>query len=293
MARNRWFKNLLVRLAAWILLTGLLVFAGQFAAVAANGGAAPELLPLAASLIVGTGLAYWIVGRFVERRRLFELAPGRLGGLLWGLLLGVVLISVVVVVVFALGGLRFDGVAAPEGWETILFMAGFQAGIVEEILFRGILYRYVEELLGSWVAVATSALLFGFAHAMNPGATILSSVAIAIEAGILFAALYALTRNLWLLIGLHFAWNVTQGLLYDISVSGVDVHGWIRTSPTGSDLISGGDFGVEASLVTVVLLGGLAVYLLVLAQRRGLMLDPFWVRRRKALAGTPAGPASS
>ena len=62
--------------------------------------------------------------------------------------------------------------------------------------------------------------LFGALHIMNPGATWFSSVAIAVEAGILLGAAYMLTRQLWLSIGIHAAWNFTQGWVFSVPVSG-------------------------------------------------------------------------
>ena len=65
------------------------------------------------------------------------------------------------------------------------------------------LFRIVEEGLGTWWALAISALLFGAIHIANPGATLWSSAAIAIEAGLLFGLLYHVTRSLPLCMGVH------------------------------------------------------------------------------------------
>jgi hypothetical protein len=97
-----------------------------------------------------------------------------------------------------------------------------------------------------------SAALFGLLHAGAAGASIFSTVAIALEAGILLAAAFMITRRLWLPIGLHAAWNFTEGTVFGASVSGGDVRGVLSSRFEGSDLLTGGAFGPEASLVAVI-----------------------------------------
>ncbi|MHB1009468.1 MAG: hypothetical protein ACYC1E_09615 [Propionibacteriaceae bacterium] len=108
---------------------------------------------------------------------------------------------------------------------------------------------------------------------------------VALEAGLLFAALYAVTRSLWWTIGLHFAWNMVQGSVYGVSGSG-SASGWLRTQVTGPAWLTGGSFGIEASVLTVVLLTAVGVWLLVVIRRRSLAVSPNWVRRRVLRART-------
>ena len=155
-------------------------------------------------------------------------------------------------------------------------------GFMEELLFRGILFRWLEEFGGSWFALALTAALFGLGHLFNPNATALASFAIALEAGVLLGGAYMLTRNLWMAIGLHAAWNFTQGWIFDVPVSGTDQHGMVEAQLSGPELLSGGAFGLEASLIAMVLATAAGVMLVVLAVRRGELVRPWWVRRRLA-----------
>jgi membrane protease YdiL (CAAX protease family) len=155
-------------------------------------------------------------------------------------------------------------------------------GFMEELLFRGILFRWLEEFGGSWFALALTAALFGLAHLFNPNATALSSFAIALEAGVLLGGAYMLTRNLWMAIGLHASWNFTQGWIFDVPVSGTDQHGMVEAQLSGPELLSGGAFGLEASLIAMILATAAGVMLVVLAVRRGELVRPWWVRRRLA-----------
>lgn len=205
-------------------------------------------------------------------RRVHDLWRGVLGaGLLMSLIVGIVAL---------LGGYRIAGWGGGTSWAMLLFAAGVQAGFVEELVMRGIVFRFLEEFGGSWFALALSSLAFGFLHAGNDNATLLSSFAIAMEAGVLLGGAYMLTRNLWLAIGLHLGWNVVQGLVWDVPVSGYAVDGMVDATIAGSELISGGAFGVEASVVAMVLATAVGVWLVVLAARRGHIVKPWWVRRR-------------
>jgi phosphate/sulfate permease len=138
-----------------------------------------------------------------------------------------------------------------------------------------VLFRILEQSFGTSVALVASALLFGFAHGINPGATLISDVAIVIEAGLLLGVAYALTRNLWLAIGIHTGWNFTEGSVFGASVSGTQGHGSLfHSTLTGSDLLSGGAFGPEASVIAIAVCGSAALILGVLVYRRGGWLRP-------------------
>ncbi|HKR77559.1 MAG TPA: CPBP family intramembrane glutamic endopeptidase [Rhodanobacter sp.] len=222
--------------------------------------------------------AYLVLVKLIERRPLAELAPRKLlpQGLL-GLVAGTLLFSAVVGMLWLLGSYRVTGINPEVDWLPALLMVGLGAGIGEEILFRGALFRIVEEGLGTWWALAVSALFFGLAHLANPGATLWSSLAIAIEAGVLFGLLYHLSRSLPLCMGLHAAWNFCQGTVYGIPVSGMKADGWLVSTRSGPDWLSGGVFGAEASVVALALCLLCSAVLLAVARHR----HPFVPQRRR------------
>lgn len=262
----------------------------QAASVADSPWASVATIPLAL-------LWYLLLARGIERRRpVYELAPARgLRETLVGLGLGTVFMLVSAGILALIGVYRITGFNPGYSPWAMLLTAGLTAGIVEELLFRGILFRLVEDLLGTWASVGISALVFGLVHVSNPEGTWLGGIGIALEAGMLFAALYAWTRSLWLVMGLHFAWNMVQGPVLGIVVSGTAEQGdgFVRSTMTGPEWLSGGAFGIEASIVPIVLLTALAVWLLVQLGRQGLAIKPSWVRRRAQLAMLPPTPPSS
>ena len=133
----------------------------------------------------------------------------------------------------------------------MLFLA---VAVGEEIFCRGIIFRMIDERWNTRAALIVSALFFGFGHLSNDNATWWSSLAIAIEAGLLLAAAYKWSGTLWVPIGIHWAWNYVQGNVFGLAVSGINIgDGMLATSVNGPDIITGGAFGPEASIITVVL----------------------------------------
>ncbi|WP_243039135.1 CPBP family intramembrane glutamic endopeptidase [Dyella sedimenti] len=223
--------------------------------------------------------AYLVLVKAIERRPLRELAPRDAVTLVpAGLLLGALLFSAVVLVLWLAGSYHVNGTNPGADWLPGVLTAGIGAGVAEEIITRGVLFRTVEEGLGTWWALAISALFFGAAHIFNPGATLWSSLAIAIEAGVLLALLYHVTRSLWACMGLHAAWNIMQGTVYGIPVSGTEAHGWLVSSRTGPDWLSGGVFGAEASVAALAICSCGSAILLAIAIRRRSIVPPRWRR---------------
>jgi len=232
----------------------------------ANHAAAAIAMSLASALAIL--LVYWAFVRMMEHRAVRELAPSRApAGLIGGAAIGFGLFALTMAILFGLGVASFkatpgNSLLAPANMAVL-------AGIGEELLMRGVVFRILEEMFGSLVALIVSAGLFGAAHLGNPGATLTSGVAIALEAGLLLAACYMWTRSLWLAIGLHFGWNFTEGAIFGAAVSGNDFPGLYATTLHGSEQLAGGAFGAEGSVVAVGVCLVAAVTFLTLAVRRG------------------------
>jgi membrane protease YdiL (CAAX protease family) len=135
------------------------------------------------------------------------------------------------------------------------------AAVTEELIFRGLLLQALEKWLGSWAALGITSALFGLVHLTNPNGTLWSSLAITVEAGLLLGAAFLWLRNIWFVAGLHWAWNTLLALL-GIPVSGLSSRGWFSVEAAGPELLTGGGFGLEASIVTVLVGLGIAVVML-------------------------------
>ena len=218
---------------------------------------------------------------FIERRAVTELGlPGMGRELGIGLLVGAGLYTACELLLMALGIYRIDGLN-PLSYLVPAEAMAISSSVFEELLFRGVLFLSVERWFGSWAALVVSSLVFGLSHLANPQGTLEGALFIAVEAGILLAGAFMLTRRLWLSIGFHLAWNYTQSAIFSGIVSGNEAAaGWIRSTVKGPELLTGGSFGVESSVLALVLCTTTGVVMVVMAARRGKIVPPIWKRPR-------------
>jgi uncharacterized protein len=265
---RRWLRRPWVRL---IVLLVLFVLADIVVGGVDQGlDDVPVLgLPVGVVLAALVLLAYVRAVRIVERREVTELArDGAVADVRRGTLIGIVLFAVSIGIIAMFGGYR-------AGWGSIgamLTTLGLMCAVAaaEELIFRGVLFRIVEEMAGTWGALIVSALTFGGLHLVNPDATIWGALGIAIEGGLMAGAAYAATRTLWLPIGLHLGWNFAEGGIFGVTVSGSHgTVGMLKGTLSGSAVLTGGKFGPEASLVAILICGIPTIVFLRLAARRG------------------------
>ncbi|WP_029391619.1 CPBP family intramembrane glutamic endopeptidase [Streptomyces xiaopingdaonensis] len=224
-------------------------------------------------------LVYGWVVRKTERRAVTEVdRAGAWPALGRGTLIGVVMFGAVMTNLAAAGYYEVAGIGSVTGAVGLVgFMAA--AAATEEVLFRGVLFRIVEERAGTWIALLLTAVLFGLSHLLNPNAGLWGALCIAVEAGGMLAAAYVATRNLWVPIGVHFGWNFAAGALFSTEVSGNDTpQGLLDSSTSGPVLLTGGDFGPEGSVYSVLFGVLVTLAFLWLARRRGHLVP----RRRRA-----------
>jgi membrane protease YdiL (CAAX protease family) len=265
----RWLRPIGARLA-FLLIVFLAVdalFAPLLTAAAKNPvtGILAGLATMAIALFGYAKLVSWL-----EQRRTPEVGLATMrSGLTNGTLIGIGLFCLTLALIFMCNGYRLHG---GSFWDMIATF-GMMVGIatIEELLFRGVLFRIVEERWGTLVALIVSGALFGGLHLINHNATIWGAVAVAIEGGLLAGAAYAATRSLWLPIGLHLGWNFAESGIFGATVSGSDttVGGLLTGVPHGAAFFSGGAFGPEASIWAVLVGGGAALVLIRKARKQG------------------------
>lgn len=277
-----WLRILQFPLIRLVLLGvplfGGIAFSNTF--MEENKGNAIAAIVAATAMVSLAMCIYFGFVRWIERREVTEFKlsamPRELG---IGLLIGAGLYTGCMIILYVLGIFRIDGFNPVSIMLPAIALA-ISSGFLEELLFRGALFRIVEEWLGSWVSIIVSSAVFGLTHLANPDATMTGALFISVEAGLLLAAAYMLTRRLWMSIGFHMAWNYTQSAVFGGVVSGgVAEPGLIKPIINGSDLLTGGKFGLEASLTAFTLCTTAGVILLVKAHRRGHIVPPFWKRK--------------
>ncbi|MBY0555751.1 MAG: CPBP family intramembrane metalloprotease [Burkholderiaceae bacterium] len=223
----------------------------------------PQLLAALISFLVYR----WFI-RSTEQRALTEFGTQGAGReVAFGLLLGAGLVGSVFAMLGLLGAYQLDGVNAVSLALLLPLAELVLVGLAEEILFRGIVFRITEQSLGSAWAIVISAILFALGHLPNDGVSLIGIAALCAYS-VMQAAIYMRTRRLWLCIANHVAWNYCVGQVFSTAVSGHQTkEGLLRGQLSGAEWLTGGAFGVEASVVTVVVISLVAAGLLIGARR--------------------------
>lgn len=236
-----------------------------------------------AHLLAGLGAwaVYLISVKVLERRTVRELSiRDLLPQLTKGFVIGGALFSATILVLWLTRAYDMLGVNPARALATVLVNA-LGAGLLEEVAVRGALFRNLEEWLGTWVALSVSALIFGLLHAANSGANWRDLTGVALQGGVLLAAVYVYARQLWVCIGLHAAWNFMDGGVFGASGGS---HSLLSAQMHGPDWLTGGSSGTDASIVALVICLAATIQFLVLARRRGHL---------RSRTGVPAARRSS
>jgi membrane protease YdiL (CAAX protease family) len=273
--------TLLVLGCLWLVLSEVIPLVAAHKVFGAHPGAGL----LGAEEVV---VALWLILSWKGYKRWVERAPdtelpftGALPEWAGGLAFGFLLFSAMTAVVALLGGFGISGVRGLGDLWPMLGMAAI-SGVGEEMVFRGVLLRQLERLVGTWWALGLTSAFFGLSHLGNQGATWFAALAIAMEAGILLGAAYLTTRRLWLAMGIHSAWNFTQGWVYSVPVSGGKApEGLLITTRQGPEWLTGGAFGLEVSAVAMVVATLAGVVLLVRVAKAGGIVPPRWAQTKE------------
>lgn len=198
--------------------------------------------------------------RFIRRHPLSTIGLSRpdMKRFTQGFLGGTVLLTIVVVVLWVLGNAAFQNGGYQPHFSQLdlpgLIITACLAGICEEVLFRGYIQHLLTSRLGTVWAVAITSVLFSAAHMANPGYNAISALNIVLIAYV-FSWATLRTGNLYFAMALHLSWNLVQGYVFGVSVSGKIPQGLYPVTLEGPAWLTGGSFGLEASILTTVVLG--------------------------------------
>jgi membrane protease YdiL (CAAX protease family) len=156
-------------------------------------------------------------------------------------------------------GASFDTVFVFHKYYLSTTIVIFCYAATEELIFRGILFQALVDKIGGIYSTLILSTLFALGHIMNPGMTLIAFSNVLL-AGVLFSVMYLKTKSLWLPIFFHFFWNYSTVAILDTPVSGMSsfeslsIFDWTIPSSSVSNLILGGNFGIEGGLATTILL---------------------------------------
>ncbi|AKC79692.1 membrane protein [Xanthomonas arboricola] len=269
--RLRW-----LRACGWAVLLFFIVAIPAGAITRFLGGFWPkadeamQFVVSLASTFAAVGI-YALAVQLAEKRRALEIGlRPMLPQLCIGLLAGMAMFSGVMGVMAVFGLYDIHVIGPAPVWTTL--RKAIQAGVVEELMMRAVLLRLMWRAFGPWAAFAVSCAVFGLSHLGNPNATVFAAICIALEAGVMLGAFYALTGRIWVSIGAHIAWNFTQGYLFGAAVSGaMPGPALMRSVPSAAypQWLTGSAFGPEASLPAMLICLAVGLTTIWLAWRRG------------------------
>ncbi|CUS88931.1 hypothetical protein JGI3_00839 [Candidatus Kryptobacter tengchongensis] len=210
-------------------------------------------------VLVSAIISTFVMMNFFEKKNLFDIgltytskSPHEI---LFGLILGFLMITIVVLPNAIFGYYKYNftlNQIYPHFFEAVLFFV--LVALAEEILFRGYPFQRLIDGTSPIIATLLFSLIFSLAHLQNPNMNFLALFNIFL-AGVWLSASYIKTRSLWLPISLHFSWNFFQGYLYSLPVSGtILVEPAFDVEISAENIISGGNFGPEGSLITSLVL---------------------------------------
>ena len=193
-----------------------------------------------------------------------------------GFIAGFAMMSGVCLILKLTGQIDFKGFGLSSAALPVFFcnlMMWFPQGASEELLFRGYMIPRFDQRYKKAFAVFFSSVMFSVFHSLNMGYTPLASVNLFLIA-VLFALIFLLTDNIWMTCAMHTAWNLSQGNIYGLQVSGNEAHAaLIHTSYSGNanSIITGGSFGPEGGLaVTAITSVCMVIVIILIARSRNL-----------------------
>jgi CAAX protease family protein len=216
---------------------------------------------------------YFILFRFYEKRKITELSTKRFPQrFIGGFVLGVSSLSLVILQLYVMG---YYKVLKIDNYSYLFapFSFLFTAALFEEIFFRLIVYRILEEWLGTFWALLLICITFTIPHLFNNYVSIMAVLTILLFSFVV-SLMYSFTKQLWLPFSFHLGWNFAMPL-YGSTLSGEENPGHIINAKfEGPVLFIGGKFGIEDSIFTVVILIILSIIFLYVCKRQGKILPP-------------------
>ena len=228
----------------------------------------PSMLIQYLFIITSFLLTAYIVLKWIDKRPFgqigINLSEGWLKELSIGLGMGFGLLTLLFLLFWITGLVEVTAGAmnSTVAISMLLFLLLFiLVGIFEELMTRGYLSQALIEGSNKWIAMIILSTAFSILHMTNPNFSAGGALNIFL-AGMLLSIAYIKTLSLWMPIGIHIAWNWTQGPLWGMNVSGMDItNSFLVSTPQGPELLSGGEFGAEGSLISAAAIAALCWYL--------------------------------
>lgn len=217
------------------------------------------------AIVIAATLLYW---KIVEKKPLSAMGlTKQFGSYLVGIISGVLMLAVSIGVIVLTGAIEYHGIFENVNILMILlFVGGFMVqGAMEEILCRGLVLHALKEKTSLAIAIGVSTIMFILPHwsSLFASETIYGVIGIVnlVLISIIFSLLTIRYKSIWAACGLHSFWNAILYSILGLNLSGNDemVIAIFNMQSVGETIWNGGMYGIEASLVTTVVLALAAV----------------------------------
>ena len=268
--KNRGWQRVLLIIFPFILTIGIFQFIGAWIAGADLNNidfqkTSEQDLIMSFFSLIGTLLVIWVFIKYVDKEKFVNLgfdAKNRRYEFIVGIVIGAFIMTTAYSLLLFLGEINFQSVNF-DFKEIILSILTFIiVSVMEEVLFRGYILKNLMISFNKYIALIVSSILFSLAHGFNPNIDLFGLTNIFL-AGILLGISYIHTKNLWFPIALHLSWNFFQ-TIFGFNVSGQKSYSLIEFSIPENNLINGGDFGFEGSILSaiamIIIIVGIEIY---------------------------------
>ncbi|MDR1593760.1 MAG: CPBP family intramembrane metalloprotease [Prevotellaceae bacterium] len=248
-----WIRALLI-IIPFFIFTGVFEVIGYFV-LGLQDAKSKTFTETTISQIIstaGTFLLIYIFTRFIDRKDFksvgFQL-KGYTKDIFSGIVLGAVIMTVGFLILLALNEIKVTDVVFNIYNLFISIVLFVFVAFNEEVFLRGYVLNNFLQSMNKYLALILSSLIFSLLHIFNPNFDLMSFAGIFL-AGILLGISYIYTKNLWFPIALHFSWNFFQGTVFGFEVSGLSMYSIINQDTVENNLLNGGEFGFEGSILS-------------------------------------------
>ncbi len=203
--------------------------------------------------LAGTVLVIWFFRKFIDKEPFAEigiLIKKRGMDIALGLLFGLLVMTIGFGILIALGEIKVSNINFQPSELLLSLVLFILVSFNEELFMRGYVLKNLMLSMNKYVALLISSLAFGAMHLLNPHFSLITFFVITLS-GIILGLSYIYTKNLWFPVSLHFSWNFFQGTIFGFNVSGQDDYSLIEQIRTQDNLLNGGPFGFEGSLLSI------------------------------------------
>lgn len=256
--KNKGWQRVLLIIFPYIIIVGIFqvigaLVAGRDLTVVEYQNSSSQHLIISFFTLLGTFLVIWLFMKKLDKEPLVKVGfetKNRLSDFLIGTVLGLIVMSAGYFLLLFMDEITFKTIVFDVKEIIISVLLFIAVAVGEELLLRGYILKNLMISFNKYMALLMSSILFSLMHGFNPNIDLFSLINLFL-AGILLGISYIHTKNLWFPIALHLSWNLFQ-TLFGFNVSGQDSYSLIEFTIQENNMINGGDFGFEGSVLAVI-----------------------------------------